>query len=161
MKTMLLFATLLLSTTTALAAPRPLPRVPMAGQVVAEYERRHDAQMTRITDGMRSGALTAGEVTRLMKRQQKLEKLVMRAISDRVLFPEEMRAIDAAFAKSSRQIDQLTRNSVARVSVVRFSRDVVLYQPAPRVIRAPRPYVYPVPPTVRTGRVIHAHRVTM
>lgn len=118
----------------ALARPnRGVPHVPVAQQVVQDFERRQNAQLERIFKGLSDGTLTWAEGNRLLKAQQRIETAAERALSDGLLFPAEMRKIDAMLDRKAFQIVALRENGAFR-----FVRAAQVQRPAPApvVVRA-------------------------
>lgn len=121
----------------ALARPnRGVPHVPVAKQVVQDFERRQNAQLDRIFKGLSDGTLTWAEGNRLLKAQQRIETTAERALSDGLLFPVEMRKIDAMLDRQAFQIVALRENRAFR-----FLRAAQLQRPtpAPVVVRYNKP----------------------
>ncbi len=131
----------------------PAPSVRVSPRVVRAYEIRQARTMDELTSGVRSGVLTNREFERLLRRHQKLERRIQKALHDGVLTRSEMRAIDHAFAKVAALQARLERNTeVAYRAYVRPT-------PAPKVLQvapAPRRVVVHTPaPRVRIGHTVH------
>lgn len=60
----------------------------------SSIDARQDRQIARITDGLRSGALTPGEAQKLLREQQQIAQMERRYLADGRLDPMEWRRLD-------------------------------------------------------------------
>ena len=107
MKTLhvLALAFALTSATASIASAHP---------ATSRVDRRQAMQHVRIRDGVRSGDLTRGELSRVLAGQRHVRRLERRALADGVITRAERRQIERMQDLQSRRIARMRHNQRGR-----------------------------------------------